>query len=139
MSNEEKDSTKNQRELDTSRIERDILEAASKFGMIAPFGDQSGLKELTKKYGDDRQTMQSLTVVIQYLLEERYLYPFFDSKGEELRHHARGITPKGSERLKRMRHPIRTWMGANWFALVVATLTTAISIISVTTNLIVNN
>ena len=137
--NEEKENTKHQKEFDTSRSERDILEAASKFGMIGPFGDDSGLKELTKKYGDDKQTMQRLTVVIQYLLEERYLYPFFSSDGEELRHHARGITPKGSERLKRMRHPIRTWMGANWFALSVAALTTIISIISVTTNLIVNN
>lgn len=119
-------------------MEQDILEAAYNLGSI--YGESSALKALLAKYPaqetgrsrDLNSPEQQLTVVINYLLEERYLYPFFTSDGEEVRHgRARGITPKGIERLHRLQHPTATWLKNNWFPVVVATITACIGILSI--------
>ena len=81
-------------------------------------------------------TQQHLTAVINYLLEERFLYPYFDSSGKELRdRYARGLTPKGLRRLRELRHPVLTWVGANWFGVVVAGITASIGVASIIVNL----
>ena len=128
----------NQRELDASRIERDILEVANQHGMMGPESGKPAYDALAQKYGDHRDIAQRITAVMQYLMEERYLFPLFDSEGRESRLYARGITPKGSERLKEIRHPIRTWMRKNWFPLAIAALTTTISVVSMVISLIIN-
>ena len=119
-------------------MERDILEAAYNLGGI--YGESSALKALLEKYRthetapsrDLNSPEQQLTVVINYLMEERYLYPFFTSDGEEARQgRARGITPKGIERLHRLQHPTTTWMKENWFPVAVAAITACIGILSI--------
>ena len=128
----------NQGELDASRIERDILEVANQYGMMGPESGKPAHDALTQKYGHDRDMAQRITAVMQYLIEERYLFPLFNSEGQESHLYARGITPKGSERLKEIRHPIRTWMRKNWFPLAIAALTATISMVSMVISLIIN-
>ena len=83
---------------------------------------------------------QQLTAVLNYLLEERYLYPYFDISGKELRDgYARGLTPKGIKRLRELKHPALTWAGANWFPVVVALITASIGVASIVVNLIVKS
>ena len=42
------------------------------------------------------RTKAASTVLMKYLVEERYLFPFFDGKtGKELTDYVRGLTPKG--------------------------------------------
>ena len=122
-------------------MERDILEAAYNLGAV--YGKSSALEALLEKYSttesgpreDLNSPEQQLTVVINYLMEERYLYPFFTSDGQEARQgRARGITPKGIERLHRLQHPTAMWMKDNWFPVVVATITACIGILSIVLN-----
>ena len=130
-----------ERTFDVKQMERDILEASNTLGAIGYFnGSHSTASQvLIEKYGS-REEDRQLTTVLDYLVEERYLFPFCDSKtGEVLNGYARGITPKGYRRLQELQHPIRTWVGANWFAVFVAGVTTAIGVASVVVNLIVNS
>ena len=114
------------------RVERDILEAVYGLGRVS--SGSPALESLIQKHpnkGGYDDPSQHLTVILNYLLEERFLSPFFSSDGVERRNGwARGLTPKGYERLQQLRHPIRTWLGANWFPVVVAVTTVAVSVAS---------
>ena len=120
-------------------MERDILEAVYDFGEIRPKTPAS--QTLADKYpsdaGDNSLRIQ-VTVMLNYLVEERFLFPYvLESSGKELRDgFARGITPKGLDKLQRLRHPVRTWIGENWFPVVVAGITATIGIASIVVNLI---
>ena len=127
--------------FDVKQMERDILEAIHTLGNgdIGYFnGSFSPASQvLFEKYGNDDDR---LTVVIDYLVEERYLFPLYEDTGKILGGgYARGITPKGYCRLQELQHPIRTWVGANWFAVTVAVITATIGIASVVVNLIINS
>ena len=76
--------------------------------------------------------------MFNYLLEERYLFPYMRaSTGAEVRNNAaRGLTPKGYDRLQQLRHPKLYWLRNNWFPMVVAISTLALSIASIVTNFI---
>ena len=120
-------------------MERDILEAVYDFGEIRPGTPAS--QTLEDKYSldaGDHSPLIQVTVMLNYLLEERFLFPYISSQsGDELRDgFARGITPKGLDRLQRLRHPVRTWIGENWFPVVVAGITATIGIASIVVNLI---
>lgn len=119
-----------------ARIERDILGAVYDKGEIAFLnGSHSPASQFLSAKCSSEQELQAVTITIQYLLEERYLFPFFDGRTrEELRAYARGITPKGIDRLRQLRHPALYWMQKNWFPLVVAVTSVAIG----TTNVVVN-
>ena len=122
-------------------MERDILEAVYEFDEIRPQTRASQV--LTDKYSaaeaGNIAPLVQVTVMLNYLVEERFLFPYFSSEGEELRDgYARGITPKGLDRLGRLRHPVRTWVGENWFPVVVAGTTALIGISSIVVNLIVS-
>ncbi len=113
--------------LPTMRMERDILEVVYKLGPIGVFnGVQSpATQRLRSKYTSDSE-IQQLSVILNYLLEKRLLFPYYSAIGDgrELRDdYARGITPDGAERLRRLRHPIPTWIVDNWFALLIASAT----------------
>ena len=125
--------------LDVKQMERDILAVVHTQGDIGYFnGSFSPASQvLLEKYrnNDDR-----LTVVIDYLVEERYLFPFYEDTGRIMgAGYARGITPKGYRRLQELQYPIRTWVGANWFAVTVAVITATIGIVSMVVNLIINS
>ena len=107
----------------TREIELDILKAVHELGPIRPTSPTKlpAVQRLDSKYKSDRE-QQQVTVVINCLLEERLLFPYF-SVGKEQSNMVRGITPKGLERLERLQHPRRTWMKENWFALVIALIT----------------
>ena len=120
-------------------MERDILEAVYEFGEIRP--ETRASQVLADKYlseaGNNSSRIQ-VTVMLNYLVEERFLFPYISSSsGEERRDRfARGITPKGLDRLQRLRHPVRTWIGENWFPVVVAGITATIGIVSIVVDLI---
>ena len=122
-------------------MERDILEAACELGVIR-HGTRAS-EALVDKYSSDagdNSPLVQVTVMLNYIVEERFLFPYFSSSsGTELRDgFARGITPKGLDRLKRLRHPVRTWIGENWFPVAVAGTTATIGILSIVVNLIVS-
>ena len=120
------------------KLERAILEAVCDKGSI---GLENGsltpaAQVLAAKYPSERER-QDLTVALQYLLEERYLWPYFNDKGKEDRTagHTRGITPRGVDRLRKLRHPQLYWMGENWFPLLVAATGAAIGLTNIVVNL----
>lgn len=112
------------------KMELDVLAAAFDLGPILP--GSPAAQSLDEAYPGE---LEALTVVADYLIEERFLFPLFDSTGLQVRNgRARGITPKGMDRLNRLRHPIRTWIVENWFPVAVATTTALIGIISIAVN-----
>ena len=116
--------------FDVTRMELDILEAihTQGDGDIGYFnGSFSPASQvLLEKYGNDDDR---LTVVIDYLVEERYLFPLYEATGKILGGgYARGITPKGYRRLQELQHPFRTWVKANAFAVTVAAIMASIGI-----------
>ena len=123
-------------------MERDILEAVYEFGAIRH--ESRASQVLADTYSaaevDGTDLLVPLTVMLNYLVEERFLFPIFSSsRGTELRDgFARGITPKGLDRLRRLRRPVRTWIEENWFPVVVAGTTALIGISSIVVNLIVS-
>ena len=126
--------------FDLKQMERDILETAHTLGRIGYFnGSLSPATESLKdKYRSDEE-QQQVTVLMKYLLEKRYLFPFFDGKtGKELTDYVRGLTPKGFRRLRELQAPRRVWFEDNWFPVVVAAITAMIGVGSIVVNLIVN-
>ena len=115
-------------------MELDILAAAFELGSIFP-GTPAN-QSLVEAYPDEEER---LTVFADYLIEERFLFPLFDpTTGGEVRNgRARGITPKGIDRLRRLRNPVRTWIGENWFPVIVAAITASIGIGSIIVNVVV--
>ncbi len=125
--------------FDVKHMERDILEAVYNLGWILG-PDSLASQSLIEKYGEDDAVQQQVTVVMNWLVEERYLFPFYDANtGKVSSNSARGITPKGYRRLRELQHPIRTWVGVNWFAVTVAVITATIGIASMVVNLIINS
>ena len=116
---------------DKYKMELDVLAAAFDLGPILP--GTPAAQSLDEAYPGEQE---ALTVVADYLIEERFLFPLFDSiTGLQVRNgRARGITPKGMDRLSRLRHPIRTWIVENWFPVAVATTTAFLGIISIAVN-----
>ena len=112
-------------------MELDILAAAFELGPILP--GSPAAQSLSEAYPGEQE---ALTVIADYLIEERFLFPLFSSTtGTELLNgRARGITPKGMDRLRRLRHPVRTWIGENWFPVAVAATTASLGIISIIVN-----
>lgn len=80
---------------------------------------------MSRLYGKYKspEEQQQLRVVLNYLVEERLLFPYFATSGEDRSGLAQGITPKGLVRLEKLRHPRLAWMKENWFALVIALIT----------------
>ena len=92
-------------------MERDILEAVYDFGEIRPRSPAT--QTLADKYpleAGNKSNQIQVMVMLNYLVEERFLFPYFSNpSGEERRDRfAKGITPKGLDRLQRLRHPVRT-------------------------------
>ena len=116
-------------QMPTRQMELDILKTVHELGPIHPVVNPPAIQRIRSKYDSERENEQ-VTVVLNYLLEERLLFPYFSgSTGEEQRNtYARGITPKGLERLDRLQHPVRTWIYDNWFGVVVASITALIGI-----------
>ena len=113
------------------RMELHVLAAAFELGPILP--GTPAARSLAEAYPGEQE---ALTVIADYLIEERFLFPVFDSTtGTEVRNgRARGITPKGMDRLRRLRRPVRTWIGGNWFPVVVAVTTASLGIITIVVN-----
>ena len=108
-------------------IERDILRAARKYGHL---GDSSGprskgTKWLTSLHPESREN-QRLTVTLIALVESGHLVAARNEKGDVLQPFARGITPKGEQRLYELEYPVRAWLQRNWFPFVVACVTTGV-------------
>ena len=113
-------------------MERDILKAVAELGPINP-GDEGqwpATDYLARKYPSEA-ALQQLTVVVNHLLEERLLFPYFSTDGRELKGSARGITPKGLDRLERLEHPVRSWVYDNWFGVIVASVASLIGLANV--------
>ena len=118
-----------------------ILETVDDFGEILPgsLSSETLRSQFRARRGEVVPNLQQqATAVFNYLLEERYLFPFMDAHtgAEVLNYAARGLTPKGYDRLQQLRHPKLHWLRNNWFPTVVAISTLALSIASIVTNAI---
>ena len=123
-------------------MERDVLEAVYRIGALGTLWDDNLRSEvptaaslsLEAKYKSD-EDQERLKVVVNYLLEERLLYPYTwrrRSSGERGEHRdtrARGITPKGISRLKKLRAPRKTWAKKNVFPLLIAAITALVGLL----------
>ena len=122
-------------------MERDVLEVVYRFGELGRVWDDEQKIEvntaatncLEAKYKAD-EDRKGLKVVVNYLLEERFLYPdtFTKRSGERVERRdtwARGITPKGISRLKRLRAPRKTWAKRNVFPLLIAAITALVGLL----------
>ena len=122
--------------LKLDEMELDILELVYEKGDIAHFSEVAEV--LDAKYPSARER-QALLATTQYLLEARYLWPHFGDEPEgELRDAVREITPKGVRRMRKLQHPVPSWIWGNWFPLVVATITAAIAIANIVVDITVN-
>ena len=92
--------------LDLKRMERDILEKTStQDRMWSIYDAKLPIPQfLLNKYGP-KEGREQLIVVIQYLLEERYLIPPIDNSNRDSRVIVRGLTPKGYKRLRELQAP----------------------------------
>ena len=120
-------------------LERDILTAAYHHGRLNLEGGEltPGAQFLVDKY-PSKPERQDIAVVLQYLLEMRYMWPYFSREtGKELRAagYARGITPKGIERLQQLKNPVAYWGKKNWFPLTVAAVTALIGVGHIAVNI----
>ena len=126
--------------INVKQMEQDLLETArdkAPIGLVGEAG-RSARQFLADKY-PSKEESQQLTVVMQYLLEERYIYPFFDGVTKlESRDYVRGITPKGMRRLEELQAPRRAWFRDNWFPATIAGITAGVSITSLILNTILN-
>ena len=115
-------------------VELDILTAARDHGKIGFYnGAHSKASErLIALYPEDSGHADSkLSVCLEFLVESRHLWPIFNASGVLGQAQARGITPKGEQRLYELEHPIRAWLRANWFPMWIAFATNIIAISSV--------
>lgn len=115
-------------------IERDILRAARAYGHLGGSNDE-GTKWLTGLHSETREN-QRLTVTLIALVESGHLLATRDPEGNVLQPYARGITPKGEERLYELEHPVRAWLQRNWFPFVVACVTTVVGVAGVVVPLV---
>ena len=103
-------------------MELDILQFTYESNEFGPSdGNLTADVRLKRKYKSLRE-QQQLRVMMDFLEDERFLYRYSGP------YQGRGITPKGLDRLNRLKHPHRVWMKENWFALVIALITGASAI-----------
>ena len=113
-------------------LELDILQA----GLDGPISRKTrGGEILLSKYreADDEETAsRELTVAIDDLVDEGYLYPYFNSDGTRRKTavDARGITFKGRRRYRELKHPRLVWAERNWFPLTIAVIAAASPIVT---------
>lgn len=122
-----------------AHMERDILDAAHTLGWLGYYNGEHApaSKRLYERYTSE-DDKQALTAVLNYLVEQRFLDPMFNSSGDELRNgYARGITPKGAERLRELKHPVRYWASKNWFPVCISIITATVGAGSIIANVIV--
>ena len=125
-----------------SRMEREALEAAYTVGEIASLEDNPFSSPYLPYAGNENSTKQ-LEIVIEYLVEERFLFPYIHrgNYSQTMKvGRAGGITPKGMDRLRELRSPRRVWFEKNWLPAIVAGAAVfggAASVASVVVNLLI--
>lgn len=75
--------------------------------------------EISSKFDSGEESRQ-VRVFLNYLVQERFLFPFYDNNKTPRFDSAMGITPKGLDRLNRLQHPACSWIYDNWFGAIVA-------------------
>ena len=126
--------------LDLKQMERDILETVCAQGEISGYYSSISPTSqfLLDKYPPGEGENERL-VLIDYLVEERFLFPIVDpSSHEAISGFTRGITPKGLTRLRELQAPRWHWFKGNWFPVIVAAITAGIGVGSIVIDLIVN-
>ena len=113
--------------FDVARMERDILEEVH-YCREGVWSARDS-KTILKRHGSD--AYDRLNVVVEYLIDEGFLIPLYIPGEKTSTNLVRGITPKGLRRLQEIQHPVRTWLKANWFPMVVAVLATGVGIASI--------
>ena len=113
--------------------ELDILVTVKDYGAIGYVSGRhaKASERLLSLYSDESLEYDGiLSVFIDALVDSGHLLPVNDVQGNRLQAYARGLTPKGVRRLYEVEHPVRAWMKANWFPLVVACVTTCVGVAS---------
>ena len=119
--------------LDLKQMERDILETVRARGEISGYycSISPTSQFLLDKYPPGEGENERL-VLIDYLVEERFLFPIVDpSSHEAISGFTRGITPKGLTRLRELQAPRWHWFKGNWFPVIVAAITAGIGVGSI--------
>ena len=114
--------------------ELDILAAVKNHGAMGYFngGHSDASKRLIGWYPEDSLRFDGrLSVFVDSLVNSGHLLPVNDTNGVRQPAYARGLTPKGEQRLYQMEHPVRAWLKVNWFPFVVACVTTCVGVASV--------
>ena len=111
------------------------MDAVHELGALENFHPHAS-SVLLKKYGGDADIQRQLAIVTDYLLEERFLFPFIRTDRELANGFARGLTPKGFRRLQELKHPARTWLKANRFGVAVASFAAFSTLIGATSLLV---
>lgn len=115
-------------DLNYQEMERRILETAATGEIMTP--NHSGFKSMLDNYSTEHQ--QALTCTLIHLVKHGYLIPLYDADGNEAKNGwSRGLSPQGYQRLRQLRHPVRTWSSQNWFPLSVALISALLSTASI--------
>ena len=119
--------------------ELDILAAVRDHGEIGfSNGSQSeASKRLISLYPEDVSRSDGrVSVLVESLVNSEHLLPVNDAKGIRLRLYARGLTPKGEQRLYELEHPVRAWFKQNWFPAIVAGIAIVTSVAGIAVNVV---
>ncbi len=124
---------RNKNKMKVSDMERDLLRVVYIHGQLRldVVDDDPAQEWLGARYDIiNRDISRRLSHMLNYLAEQRYLWPSFDANRKLEISIAADITPKGLERLYELEHPVQNWLRRNWFPATVATATILAVIIS---------
>ena len=120
-------------DLNYPEMERKILETAATGEIMT--SNHPRFKSMCDYYPPEYD--QALTCVLIYLVKHGYLVPLYDADGNESKSGwSRGLSPQGYQRLRQLRHPVRTWASQNWFPLSVASTSALLAMASILINLL---
>ena len=112
------------------RMEKDVLRAVADYGLILP--GTPAERAISAEYPNEGRDLgevidNKVTIVIDGMVADGLLFPVTSAGGPVTGGRARGLTPKGWERLYQLDHPVRLWMKQQWFPLTVAVVTSLVS------------
>ena len=124
--------------LPSKDIEPDILKAVDERGPIELDKDKKSCAtdQLLRKYSSAEESRR-VRAVLNALVKQELLHPFYERYTTPRLDTAMGITPKGLDRLYRLEHTYLSFVKDNWFKLFVAA-PAALASIAIAANTILN-
>ena len=121
--------------MDIKEMELDVLEMAHDCGLLHPDNSKFNTRcDVIKERHDCNDS--SILNIIDSLVLNRYLLGLGEHNSYALGR-ARGITPKGYDRLQELKYPTKVWVKKNWFGVFVLGITTVVNITAIVVNALV--